>query len=60
MLKNVKKVSKFCPLGTKNKRKKFVEKKISDFILQEQKPKLAVKVGTENIFYPSIKYFFIK
>jgi hypothetical protein len=27
----------------------------SDFILQGRKPKLAIKVGTENIFYPKLK-----
>jgi hypothetical protein len=27
--------------------------KTSDFILQERKPKLAIKVETENIFYPN-------
>jgi hypothetical protein len=48
----LKKMSKFCPLRNKNKRKSFVRMKTSDFILQGRKPKLLIKVGNENIFYP--------
>jgi hypothetical protein len=29
----------------------------SDFILQGRKPKLAIKVGTENIFYPIFQIY---
>jgi hypothetical protein len=47
-------MSKFCPLGTKNKRTNFLRMKTSDFILQGRKPKLSIKVWTENIFYPNI------
>jgi hypothetical protein len=46
-------MSKFCPLGTKNKITFFVEMKTSDFIIQGRKPKLIIKAGTENIFYPT-------
>jgi hypothetical protein len=45
-------MSKFYPLGTKNKRNFFVGMKTSDFILQGRKPKLIIKVRTKNIFYP--------
>jgi hypothetical protein len=48
----LKKNSKFCPLGTKNERKYFAAMKTNDFILQKQKVKLAIKVESENIFYP--------
>jgi hypothetical protein len=41
---------KFCPFGTKNKRKKIVRMKTSNFILHGRKQKFAIKVGTENIF----------
>jgi hypothetical protein len=44
-------MSKFCLLGTKNKRIFLVAMKASDFILQGQNPKLAIKVWIENIFY---------
>jgi hypothetical protein len=45
-------MSKFYPLGTKNKRNFFVGIKTSNFILQGWKPKLIIKVRTKNIFYP--------
>jgi hypothetical protein len=41
-----------CSLGTKNERNFLVWIKTRDFILQGQKQKLAIKVGSENIFYP--------
>jgi long-subunit fatty acid transport protein len=51
MLKKCQKISKFCSLGTKYKINKNLGIKTSDFILQRRKSKLAIKVGTENIFY---------
>jgi hypothetical protein len=41
---------KICSLGTKNERNFLVWIKTSDFILQERKQKLAIKIGIENIF----------
>jgi hypothetical protein len=49
---------KFCPLGNKNKRMFFIQMKTSDFILHGGKPKLAIKIETENIFYPI--YIYVK
>jgi hypothetical protein len=42
-------MSKFCSLRTKNKINIFIEMKISNFILQGRKFKLAVNVGTKHI-----------
>jgi hypothetical protein len=47
---------KFCPFGTKNKRKKFVRMKKSNFILHGRKPKFAIKVGLKIYF--SLKKFY--
>jgi hypothetical protein len=55
MFKKSQRKSKFCPLGTKNKRNFFVKIKTNDFILQKRKSKLAIEVWTENIFY-SLSY----
>jgi hypothetical protein len=44
-------MSKFCLLWTKNKINFYVRMKINDFILQEQKLKLTIEIGNENIFY---------
>jgi hypothetical protein len=52
MLNKYKKMLKFCPFGTNNKRNFFVRTKTSDFILQGRKSKLTIKVRIENIFYP--------
>jgi hypothetical protein len=57
MVKKCQKRSKFCPLGTKNKRIFSVGMKTGDFILQGRKSKLAIKVGTENIFY--LFYYYV-
>jgi hypothetical protein len=51
MLKNIKKMSKVCPLKTKNERKLFAKMKTSNFILHGRKSKLTIRV-TANIFYP--------
>jgi hypothetical protein len=48
------KMSKFYPLGTKNKRNFFVGIKTSNFILQGWKPKLAIKLGIEINILPLI------
>jgi hypothetical protein len=48
LLKSVKRISKFCPSGTKNKRNIFVEMKTSDFILKGRKPKRAIKIWMEK------------
>jgi hypothetical protein len=45
-------MNKKQPLGLKNKGKSFEGMKTIDFILPERKPKLAIKVWIENIFYP--------
>jgi hypothetical protein len=44
LLKSVKRISKFCPSGTKNKRNIFVKMKTSDFILKGRKSKHVIKV----------------
>jgi hypothetical protein len=47
-------MSKFCPLGTKNKRINFIGMKTNDLVLHgKKKTKLAINKRTENIFYPT-------
>jgi hypothetical protein len=47
-------MSKFCLLGTKNKREKFIVMK-SDFILQGRKSKSAIKVWMKTYFTQKMK-----